>query len=366
MKKKLIVLSEWWSVGESASLLNLVLNVCDYVINNHKDDVYIIYNFVNHKFIYENVFDIDHIKTFVDEIHFTNPNFNTNKLEEDGYVKIWDWVYVHKDDLIFFNKIFKLNKDCPANYEVFEMCFPSKHPINTIRHEVEVLYRDYEFSGENTLGYPKPLLKLSKFLKNITKKYKEDHNLKDYEVIHFRWNNRFDNHCGPEVVDYLVSRLEEVLDDKKTYFVSTNYVLLIKKLKNKFKNILFIDRGNADFSVIESGVKTKKKFPKFINEEILKNNPNMVQLSNFMAYVEMDIINNSKRVIHCSEVSRNIISLFLWVPLLMNNVELLWIACGNNVERKYDFNGCTHQVVLDSPMVNKPRCIEIISNGRCS
>jgi hypothetical protein len=365
MKKKLIVTSEWWSVGECAALVNLVLNVCDYVNNNYKDDVYIIYHFMNEKFIYENVIDIDHVKTFVDEVHFTNPSLHINKLYEQGYVKIWDWVYVHKDDLNFFNEIFKFNQRCPSKYEVFETFFPSNHPINIIRHEVEILYRDYEFNYNDNSGYPKSLLQLSKTLKSIVKKYNKENKLKNYDVIHFRWNNRCDNTCGLEVVDYLVSRLSEVLDTNKTYFVSTNYSLFITQLKTKFKNILFIDRGDADFSVIESGIRTGREFPKFINEKILKSNPNMIQLSNFMAHVEMEIINNSQRVIHCSEISRNIISLFLWIPLLMNNVELLWIACGNNVKRKYNFNGCYEQVVLDPPKVKKPKCIQTISHGRC-
>jgi len=371
MKKKLIILNKWWSVGESASLLNLALNLCDYIMNYHKDDVHVIFHFLNEKFMYENVIDMDHVRTFVDELHFANPSIDVYKLEHDGYVKIgWDWwLYVHKDDFDFFNRIFKFNElsevDAYSKYEVFESIFPKYHAVNIIRHNVEILHRDYEFNNIYTSEYPKPLLKFSEKIKRIAREYKEENKLENYDVIHFRWHNRFDDSCGPEVLDYLVSRLEEVLDKEKTYFVSTNYSLFIEKIKNKFKNILHIDRGDADFSVIESGIISGKNFPKFIDEKILEYRPNMQQLSNFMAYVEMEIINNSQRVIHCSEIHRNIISMFLWVPLLMNNVELLWIACENNIYRKYNFDKCHEQIVLDPPKVRKPKCVEIISLGRC-
>jgi hypothetical protein len=365
MKKKIIFLGQWWSVGESLFLVNLILNYCDYIKKYYKNDIHVIYHFINEKFMYENVIDIEYIKEMVDELHFENPELHSHILKENGYLEIFEWVYVHKDDISFFNSVFRYNESCWTKYEIFDMCFSVSHPTNVIRHEVEVLYRDYEFNN-GELEYPKPLLKLNKIIKNITEKYRQENGLNEYEVIHFRWNNRYDNNCGVEVVDYLISRLEEVLDPEKKYFVSSNYSLFITKIQEKFKNILFIDRGDADFSIIESGSKTGKNLPTFIDERILSYNPTMTQLSNFMAHVEMDIINNSKRVIHCSEISRNMISLFLWIPLLINEVELLWISCGNNVIRKYNFNGCVYQNILDKPIVNKPECVKIIGGGRCN
>jgi hypothetical protein len=364
--KKVIFLGQWWSVGESLFLVNLILNYCDYIKNNYNNKIYIIYHLVNEEFIYKNVLNIEHIKKYVDELHFSNKSLFNYQLKNEGYIEIFEWVYVHKDDLDFFNEVFKYNTTCWTKYEIFDQVFSPFHPTNTIRHEVEILNKDYDFSRKKRNSkYPKPLVKLSKLLKKISKDFRKLNNLYDYDVIHFRWNNRYDHHCGPEVVDYIVGRMEEVLDKDKKYFISTNFSLLIEKLKLKFNNIIFIDRADADFKVIESRKTTNKSLPSFIDEKILVMNPTMTQISNFIAHVELEIINNSNRVIHCSEISRDMISLFLWIPILINGVEILWVACDNNVIRKYNFNGCTYQNVLERPKLNKPECINLISGGKC-
>lgn len=362
---EVVFLGKWWSVGESLFLSNLILNYSEYLKKNYKGQIKIIYNFINETFIYKNTFDIETLKKYVDSLHFSNPNYNPNQLKQSGYVEIYDWVFVKKENINFFNEVFRYNENCWTKYEIFDEIFSVTHPTNIIRHEVEILYRDYEFSKKDkNHTYPKPLIKLSKNIKKIARDFIKSNDLEEYEVIHFRWNSRYDNICGPEVVEYLVQRLGEVIDTNKKYFISSNYSIFQEKIKSKFSNVYYIDRGPADFTSIESGTIKNKNLPYFISKKILEELPNNTQLSNFIAHVELEIINRSKRVIHCSEISRDIISLFLWYPILVKKRELLWVACENNIIRKYDFDGCIYQEVLEKPKIIKPECFKIISGNK--
>jgi hypothetical protein len=312
-------------------------------------------SFVDNKFIVDNCINVEELHGYVDEIHIGSLEYSIKDLSNKGYIQLvhsYGWpqnVYIKKEEIntvlsLKFNYFSEAYIGLDKFFDIYNQETLS-HNLNKIRHPVPRLQNEL-FTSHNK-GH-ECVVDLNKKVKDKVLKFLEKNNIKIFDSIFFKWDDTpFNQEQDRAEIEKYIDYIIPYLDTSKTYFLSSNHSLFYTIFKEKFQNCFFIDRGMYDYYsnttsnnyFFNTGTKTET--PEFVdfNTERLS----LHKISDYLAHIELGLICKSQEIIYITNLKgRNIISLFLWLPLLRYSIPVKWIhhAFGFLVERQYNFDRC--------------------------
>lgn len=367
MKIELIFSIQWWSVGESLANINLAIFYIEKIKTDYPDKFHIILNFSGFDLILNHAINHENIKLLTDEFYINNVDYSYDNIcNNKKFKRVHDFCAVFSEkydeniehifqtknigDNIILSKMFN-------DYFNFDY-----HVINKIRHYVPILGDDQIIKPDelNTNKF-KILCGLSKNLEEITQNILNSKNINKFESIHFRWNEHIPHPCQHDVINYWLDRISPFIEKGKTYFLSSNTPMFYDLFEIRFKNCFYINRGNHN-NKSPNSILITDFLPKNVNFNQYKIN----EIYDYIAHIELSIICNGNIVYNLTDGVREMISLFLWVPILQYNVDLIWITFYHSVHRKYVLDGCYYQSLLNSNYmeIEIPKCVCDITHKR--
>jgi hypothetical protein len=355
--KKIICLQNHWSVGEGLRTINQVLTLIEFLRKIYsEEELYFVLNFLDDEFIVENCIDIKTVSIVPDETYIKNYEYSYNKVLSDGYRPIIPGfhTFAKNEDLEKLNstEFFYKGKKYFGIQEAISIYIDEchSHNVNKITYSHNLNESDFiNHEGEHKC-YVSLNPKIEKYSSNILNMLDKH----EYESIFYRWEEGYDKEKDYKQIESYVNILSNFLDKNKNYFLSSNNPVFYEIFKKKFKNCFYIDRGI--FSTFSHLLNIKETIPSLVDcleNKIIKldNNkipdifePNLTHktVSEYIAHIELNLICKSKRIFYMTNERRDNISLFLWLAILKNSIELNWINVlrGEVIKRKYNFDKC--------------------------
>lgn len=357
--KKIFFTLGWWSIGECSININIVLNYIKLLKEKFPNLFYFVFNLEGSEFVIRNC--IPNLSNLCDEYHINNPMYFLESFESNSnvYQKINPYCYIYKSD---FDKSVEniFTYESYVQPKIFLDLFDDRtHALMVLRHYVEIL-PDYQLVEEKSNSQLEIFIEFTDEQIKIRNQFLLEKNIENFDSLHFRCHSNDNQKSEREIINYWIERISPHIDPNKTYFLSSSNQLFYKIFEEKFKNCFYIDRGKYSYNT-----QTSNKELNFLPDNVRRHS-NFKDINDYIAFLELSIICKSEKIIHSSDGYRDMISLFLWFPILKYQIPLLWIAFQNDVTRKYNLNGCYYQTSesIDKSKIPVPYSLCQYSNGQ--
>lgn len=360
-KIPIVLFHEWISgLGEQTQAVNGFLRIADFINEEYPNKFYIIYNVWvygwdgagSNKNGIEKILNVDYLKNFVDEVNILD-RFNGTNLtvftEQSEFtpikyalgrpfgqrVPLSDAIFMKRDS--FDEGIAKHIGDFVTNKLA---C----HPLMIQNIQMQLPTTD-------TINInPKEFM--SDTVKKIADTFCSNNNLKKFKTIFFRLHQPthsvsykqfrwWPEHEELDIAKSVFNRIIAQLDKNTTYFLSSNSDIL----KHLFKehNVSFVDRDIFSIHLRDSllsGEIPRTQLPAVIPAGLFDIEECPQVISEFLAAIEMEIMSRSEEIIHFPDCGfyNDMISLFLWYPLIVKKLPLRWITCQDQIPAYIKFN----------------------------
>jgi hypothetical protein len=350
---KIIFTHSWWSVGESLANINIILNFIVFLKQKFPNKFYIILNISGNELNMTYSLDSENIMKLCDEFYLDENIYHPNVIvHNDNFIQLHDCCFINKNEYnLELENIFHPNKEgntviSKLLYDVYNW----KHPLNKIRHYVPVLPNNEVVPPNNNDSNDfKIFCDVNEHIKKIVDNILIEKEINDYESIHFRWNEHIPHVCEDDVIIYWIERLTPLINPDKIYFLTSNHPKFYYFFEKKFPNCFYIKRD---------------EYIKTIENDFTKYKQN--DIFDYIAHIDLRLVCRSKNIIHLTDGVREMISLFLWLPILQYKIPITWVTFHNFVYREYSINGCHNQKILGSNYMETviPKCVCDITQGR--